>query len=190
MNRTLRPALVAMLWFSLLTGLAYPLLVTALAQGLFPVQAAGSLIRRNGEVIGSALIAQPFTSPKYFWPRPSAVGYDAAGSGGSNLGPDSRMLQQQVSARATALRLANPDAVGPIPECLVTTSASGLDPDITPGAALWQVPRVARARGLRPAAVTALVRRMSRPRFLGLLGESRVNVLRLNLALDLESSKS
>lgn len=184
MSRILRPALVATLWFSLLTGVAYPLLVTGLARTLFPWQADGSMIESHGEVIGSALIAQPFTAAGDFWPRPSAANYDAANSGASNLGPDSKTLLADVTARTTALRAANPDAPGPVPEALVTTSASGLDPDLPPSAALWQVPRVARACGLSPQTVTALVQRLTQPRTFGLLGEPRVNVLALNRALD------
>jgi K+-transporting ATPase, C subunit len=184
MTRILRPALVATLWFSLLTGVAYPLLVTGLAQALFPWQANGSLLERHGQVIGSALIAQSFTAPGDFWPRPSAVQYDAANSGGSNLGSDSRKLLADIRARTAALRAANPDAPGPVPEALVTTSASGLDPDLPPSAALWQVPRVAGARGLPPQTVTAMVNRLTQPRTFGLLGEPRVNVLALNRALD------
>lgn len=184
MLRLLRPALVAMLWFSLLTGVAYPILVTGLARALFPWQANGSLLTSHGQVIGSALIAQPFTAPGDFWPRPSAANYDAANSAASNLGPDSHKLLADVAARTAALRAANPDATGAVPEALVTTSASGLDPDLPPVAALWQVPRVARARGLQPQVVTALVNRLTQPRTFGLLGEPRVNVLALNRALD------
>lgn len=186
MTHILRPAFVALVGFSLLTGVAYPLLVTGFSQLLFPAQADGSLIQRNGQVIGSTLIAQNFTSPRYFWPRPSAAGdgYDASNSGASNLGPDSKKLLDQVTQRAQVLRRANPDASGPVPESLVTASASGLDPEIPPGAALWQVPRVAKARGLSLAAVTALVNQFTQTRTFGLLGEPRVNVLKLNLALD------
>jgi len=192
MTRILRPALVVLIVFSLLTGVAYPLLVTGLSRLLFPAQAGGSLIQRNGQVIGSGLIAQRFTSPRYFWPRPSAAGdgYDATNSGGSNLGPDGKKLLEQVTQRAQALRRANPDASGPVPEALVTASASGLDPDVPPAAALWQVPRVAKARGLSEAAVTALVNQYTQTRTFGLLGEPRVNVLKLNLALDALTSSA
>lgn len=183
----LRPALTLLLAFTALTGVAYPLAVTGLAQALFPDQAEGSLLRRDdGTVLGSALIGQPFTRPEYFWPRPSAAGggYDAANSGGANLGPSNAALVAAVRERVAALRAANPDAPGPVPVDLVTASASGLDPHVSPAAALWQVPRVAAARGLHAAEVRRLVEDATEGRALGFLGEPVVNVLRLNLALD------
>lgn len=187
MWRELRPALMALLVFTLLTGLLYPLAVTLLAQAAFPEQARGSLIVRNGRPIGSSLIGQSFDDPKYFWGRPSATGpfaYNAAASSGSNLGPTSKALHEAVRARIAALRRADPHATGPIPADLVTASASGLDPHISPAAAEFQVPRVARARGLSEDAVRGLVRRFTEGRQFGILGESRVHVLLLNVALD------
>ncbi len=183
MWRALRIVLV----FTVLTGLVYPLLITGLAAGLFPHQAGGSLVVRNGKVVGSALIAQPFTDARYFWPRPSATSpdpYNANNSSGSNLGPTSAALQKAVQDRVRALREAGAPADRPVPVDLVTASTSGLDPDISPAAALLQVPRVARARGLSEDQVRALVLKHVRGRQLGLLGEPRVNVLELNLDLD------
>ncbi len=183
----LRPALVAVLALTLVTGVVYPLAVTGLAQLFFPTQANGSLVTANGRVAGSALIGQPFDDPKYFWGRPSATApypYNAAASSGSNLGPSNPALPQAVQARIAALRAADPGNTAPIPVDLVTASASGLDPDISPAAAEYQVPRVARLRGLDPAVVRALVAQYTRGRDLGVLGEPRVNVLELNLALD------
>ncbi len=192
MNLQLRPALVSFLGLSVLTGLAYPLALTGLARFLFPRQAAGSLIRRDGRVLGSALIGQPFTDPGHFWGRPSAtvdgdgrpLPYNGANSGGSNLAPSNPDLLKAVQARLAALRAADPDATGLVPVDLVTASGSGLDPDISPAAAAFQVPRVARARGLDEARLRALVARHTAGPQLGILGEARVNVLELNLDLD------
>jgi K+-transporting ATPase ATPase C chain len=184
-----RSAVVLLLALTVLTGLAYPLALTAVAQVLFPQQAHGSLLRAaDGTVRGSALIGQPFASPRYFHPRPSAAGddgYDATSSGGSNLGPTNRQLVETVAERAAAYRQANglpPDA--PVPVDAVTASGSGLDPHISPANALLQAPRVAAARGLPVDTVRALVEQHIEPRPLGVLGEPRVNVLQLNLALD------
>jgi len=191
MNLQLRPALTSFLALSLLTGLAYPLLVTGLARLLFPRQAAGSLLRDGGLVIGSEWIGQTFTSPGEFWGRPSAT-VDADGkpqptnganSGGSNLAPSNPMLHQAVRERILALRAADPETTGLIPVDLVTASASGLDPHISPAAAACQVRRVARARGLPEASVRDLVAAHVEGPQLGVLGEPRVNVLKLNAAL-------
>ena len=187
MGAYLRPALTSLLLFTLVTGVAYPLLVTGVAQLVFPSQANGSLIVRDGTVVGSALIGQPFDDPKYFWGRPSATslfGYNAAASSGSNLSPTNPAFVSTVQGRVDALRAGDPGTRGPVPADLVTASASGLDPHISPAAALYQVSRVARERKLSPEAVHAIVERHVEGRFLGLLGEPRVNVLALNLALD------
>lgn len=186
MMSTLRPALVMLALLSALTGLAYPLLVTGAAQALFPAQANGSLIVRNGQPVGSALIGQSFTDPGNFWGRPSATApmpYNAAASGGSNLGPLNPALHEAVKGRIEALRAADPGNTQAVPIDLVTASASGLDPHISPAAARYQVARVARARGMAPEAVQALVDQHTEQPLLGVLGEARVHVLRLNLAL-------
>jgi len=182
-----RPALILFALLSALTGLAYPLLVTGLGQLVFPHQAAGSLLMRGSTPIGSALIGQSFTSPRYFWGRPSATGQMAnngGASGGSNLGPLNPALQDAVRQRIDALRHADPGNVQPVPVDLVTASASGLDPHISVAAALYQAGRVARQRGLPQSRVRTLIGQHSQGRLLGFLGEPRVNVLQLNLALD------
>jgi K+-transporting ATPase ATPase C chain len=185
----LRAALVALACLSLLTGLAYPLLVTGIAQVVFPDKANGSLIRENGKARGSSLIGQPFEDPKYFWGRLSATtpAYNGALSSGSNLGPTNADLTKNVADRVKALRDADPGNEAPVPVDLVTASGSGLDPHITPAAAEYQVERVARARRMAVKDVRRLVAAHTEGRTLGLLGEPRVNVLRLNLALDGES---
>jgi K+-transporting ATPase ATPase C chain len=183
----IRPALMILALMTLVTGVAYPLLVTGIAQAIFPAQAHGSLIVKEGKVIGSALIGQPFDDPKYFWSRPSATSAfadNAGASSGSNLSPTNPDLVKAVQGRVDALRTADPGNTAPVPADLVTASGSGLDPHISPAAALYQVPRVAKARKLTPGAVRALVERQTEGRFLGFLGEPRVNVLGLNLVLD------
>ena len=196
MLKEIRPAIVMILAMTVLTGLAYPLGMTGIAQVLFPSQANGSLIRKDDRVIGSALIGQNFEKPEYFHGRPSATTdvdpkdstktvpapYNAANSSGSNAGPTSKALIERVEGDVKALKEENPNT--PISIELVTTSASGLDPDISPGAALFQVPRVAKARGLPEDKVRELVRQNTEGRFIGLIGEPRVNVLQLNMALD------
>jgi K+-transporting ATPase ATPase C chain len=192
MSQQLRPAAVLLILLTALTGVAYPLLVTLVAQVAFPRQARGSLVTRGTDVVGSALIGQPFDDPKYFWGRPSATApfaYNAAASSGSNLGPLNPALVEAVKGRVDALRAADPGNPTAIPVDLVTSSGSGLDPHISPAAARWQVPRVARARGLDPSAVEALVARHTAPRQWGFLGEPGVNVLALNLALDATSAR-
>ena len=184
MRRQLRYAIGFVVLLTLLTGVIYPLAVTGIAQALFRHQANGSLISDNGEIIGSQLIGQPFSDPRYFWGRLSATGYDAADSSGSNYGPTNPALLEAIQARIDALKAVDPDNEEPIPVDLVTSSASGLDPDISPAAAQYQVPRVARYRGLSEEQVSALVGRFTKGRQFGILGEPRVNVLKLNLALD------
>lgn len=183
----LRPALVVFVALSAVTGLLYPLAVTGVGQGLFPKQAAGSLIEREGQIVGSALVGQNFTSPRYFWGRPSAtapMSHNAAGSSGSNQGPLNPALADAVKARIEALKTADPDNRLPIPADLVTASASGLDPHITMAAARYQAARVARERQLPLKEVQRLIEANTELRDLMVLGEPRVNVLRLNLALD------
>jgi potassium-transporting ATPase KdpC subunit len=199
MLREIRPAIILLLALTLITGLAYPLAMTAVAGVIFPRQAQGSLVEKDGKVVGSALIGQEFKDDKYFHGRPSAtvapdpndatktVGapYNAANSGGSNLGPTSKALNDRVKEDVDKLKAVNPSM--PVPVDLVTTSASGLDPDISPDAALFQVPRVAKARSLPEDKVRQLVTEHTEGRFAGLLGEPRVNVLALNVALDAAS---
>ena len=196
MAREIRPAIVILLALTLITGLVYPLAITGIAGLLFPYQAQGSLVRQGNTVVGSALIGQQFLSDRYFHGRPSATTapdpadstksvpapYNAANSGGSNLGPSNKALIDRVQGDIAALKKNNPS--DPIPPDLVTTSGSGLDPDISPDAALFQVPRVAKARNMPENRLRQLVREHTEARFLGLLGEPRVNVLALNLALD------
>jgi K+-transporting ATPase ATPase C chain len=189
MLKELKPAVLVLALMTLLTGVAYPLLVTGIAQSLFPNQANGSLIEQDGKIVGSAFIGQPFSDPKHFWGRPSATGpvpYNAAASSGSNLGPLNPALEEAVKARIDALKAADPanTNTAPIPVDLVTASASGLDPHISPAAAHWQAARIARIRGLAEADVVKLIDANTDGRQLGLLGEPRVNVLTLNLALD------
>jgi K+-transporting ATPase ATPase C chain len=187
MKTLFRPALSLFILLSLVTGLAYPLLVTGLAQLLFPREAAGSLVMKDGKAVGSTLIGQPFSDAKYFWSRPSATSpqpYNAAASGGSNLGPANPALADAVKSRIEALRAADPGNSRPVPVDLVTASASGLDPHISVAAARYQAPRVARERRLALEQVNALVDHNSESILFGILGEPRVNVLALNLALD------
>ncbi len=201
MLREIRPAILILVMLTLITGLAYPLAMTAIAGAIFPKQAQGSLIERDGKVIGSALIGQEFGSEKYFRGRPSATTapdpadstktvaapYNAANSGGSNLGPTSKALNDRIKQDVDRLKAEN--SSGPVPIDLVTTSASGLDPDISPEAALFQVPRVAKARNMPEDRVRQLVAENTSGRLVGLLGEPRVNVLALNLALDAVAHK-
>ena len=184
---SLRPAVVLFLLLTALTGFIYPLVVTGLAQLLFPQQAAGSLVMRNGRALGSRLIGQSFSAPGYFWGRPSATTpqpYNGTASTGSNLGPLNPALLDAVKPRIAALRAADPGNEAPVPVDLVTASGSGLDPEISVAAADYQAARIARARGLAPERVRALIAQHSEGRLLGVLGEPRVNVLELNLALD------
>jgi potassium-transporting ATPase KdpC subunit len=201
MLREIRPAILVLLLLTLITGLAYPLAMTGVAGAIFPKQAQGSLIEKDGKVIGSALIGQEFKSDSYFHGRPSATTapdpadssktvaapYNAANSGASNLGPTSKALNDRVKEDVEKLKAENPTS--PVPVDLVTTSASGLDPDISPDAALFQVPRVAKARNMPEARVRDLVAQNTQGRLFGLLGEPRVNVLALNLALDAAAPK-
>ena len=184
MKKNLITAVLMTIATTILLGVIYPLVITALAQLLFKDKANGQIITRNGEAIGSRIIAQPFTAAKYFHPRPSAAGngYDAANSGGTNLGPTNKKLVDAVKTAVDAARKENPGE--PVPPDLVTTSASGLDPDLSPEAAMFQVPRVARARGISESDLRQLVAEHIEARQLGFLGEPRVNVLMLNLALD------
>jgi len=182
-----RPALVMLILMTAITGAIYPIVVTGLAQVIFPTQANGSLIEQGGKAVGSALIGQPFGDPKHFWSRPSATSpypNNASSSSGSNQGPLNPALTDAVAGRVKALRDADPDNKAPVPVDLVTASASGLDPHISPAAADYQVARVVKARGLDVAKVKALVAEHTEDRQLGFLGEPRVNVLKLNLALD------
>ena len=176
-----------------LTGLAYPLAMTGAAHMLFPYRANGSLVTdAHGTVVGSELIGQAFTRPEYVWPRPSAAGasgYDATASSGANLGPTSQKLRDRITADIARLTETNPEARGPIPSDLVTASASGLDPHLSPAAALWQAPRIARARNVGPERVSALIEANIEARTFGILGEPRVNVLMVNLALDRQFGK-
>lgn len=187
MLKELKPALLMLALLTVLTGGVYPLLVTGIAQVFFPHQANSSLIEQDGKVVGSKLIGQAFSDPKYFWGRPSATGpvpYNAGASSGSNLGPLNPALEEAIKTRIDALKASDPANTAPIPVDLVTASGSGLDPQISPAAALWQAPRIARLRGLSAAEVMQLIDAHTEGRQLGLLGEPRVNVLALNLALD------
>ncbi|MGE7137765.1 potassium-transporting ATPase subunit KdpC [Luteibacter sp. NPDC031894] len=187
MGKLIRQALFLFIGMTVLTGVLYPLAATGLAQFVFPKQANGSIVERDGKAIGSSLIGQSFTEPRYFWGRPSATApnaNNAASSSGSNQGPTNPALADAAKGRLATLRSADPGNDAPVPVELVTASASGLDPDISPAAARYQVARVARARGMDPAVVEALVDAHMQGRQLGILGEPRVNVLALNLALD------
>jgi len=187
MRSLIRPAVVLFLILTVITGVVYPLVVTGLAQAVFPVQAAGSLIHEDGKTVGSRLIGQSFSDPKYFWSRPSATTpqpYNGLASNGSNLGPLNSALTDAIQARIAALHAADPGNSAPVPVDLVTTSASGLDPEISVAAADYQAARVARVRGLQRQVVQRLIRAHTRGRLLGVLGDPRVNVLELNLALD------
>jgi K+-transporting ATPase ATPase C chain len=182
----LKIAVLSVLWFTVFTGFLYPAVMTPLCQVIFPFQSNGSVILRDGKPAGSSLIGQPFDDPKYFWSRLSATSpvYNASNSSGSNLGPTNPALVAEVKGRLDALRAADPGNSGPVPVDLVTSSASGLDPHISPAAAKYQLSRVARVRGLPESTVQSLVETHTQGRFLGLLGEPVVNVLELNLALD------
>jgi K+-transporting ATPase ATPase C chain len=187
MSSLFRPAIILFLALTLITGVAYPLVVTGVAQALFPTQAAGSILTRNGAPAGSTLIGQAFSDPKHFWSRPSATSpqpYNGLASGASNLGPLNPALTDGIKSRIDALHAVDPTNKTAIPVDLVTASASGLDPDISLAAAYYQAPRIARERGLSRQAVETLIAAHARDRWLGILGEPRVNVLELNLALD------
>lgn len=192
-KQTMRPAIVLFVFLSLVTGVAYPLAITALGQWLLPNQVNGSLIEKDGKLVGSSLIGQNFTEPQYFWGRPSATGpypNNAAASSGSNQGPLNPALAEAVKARVSALRAADSDNKLAIPVDLVTASASGLDPHISPAAAAYQTSRVAKARGINVAIVQALISDNTEGRQWGILGEPRVNVLSLNIALDKNTANS
>jgi potassium-transporting ATPase KdpC subunit len=192
MKTLIRPAVSLFVVLTLVTGVAYPLLVTGAAKMAFPEQAAGSLVVKDGKTVGSLLIGQSFSDPKYFWGRPSATGsmaHNASGSSGSNQGPLNPALVDAVKGRVEALRAADPGNAAPVPVDLVTASASGLDPHLSVAGALYQAARVARVRGIAPEAVRAMVERHTEGRLLGILGEPRVNVLALNLALDQTSGR-
>ena len=187
MKSLLRPAITLFVVLSVITGIAYPLAITGIAKGLFPTSAAGSLVEKDGKPVGSLLIGQNFTGAQYFWGRPSATGpypNNAAASGGSNLGPLNPALADAVKSRIAALKAADPANTKPVPIDLVTASASGLDPHISPAAAEYQVERIAKTRNIDPAQVRKLVAEHTEGRQLWMLGEARVNVLALNLALD------
>jgi K+-transporting ATPase ATPase C chain len=192
MLKEIRPAVVSFLLLTLLTGIVYPLLVTGISQVTMPDKANGSLIMKDGKPVGSSLIGQSFSDPKYFWSRPSATGpmpNNASSSGGSNLGPTNPALMDAIKGRVQALRDADPGNTQPVPVDLVTASASGLDPHISPAAAEYQLARVARLRILTPEAVRKMVAEHTEGRQFGILGEPRVNVLELNLALDTANAK-
>ena len=182
----IKPALLSFLVLTIITGIIYPLFITGIAQALFPSQANGSLIYRNGKVVGSSLIGQPFDDPKYFWGRISATSpqYNASSSSGSNIGPTNPALIDEINGRIKALKAADPQNSNLIPVDLVTSSASGLDPHISLAAAHYQIARIARLRGLSEDTVKAIVKQHTYSRLLGLIGEPVVNVLELNLALD------
>ena len=184
MKQQLRPAITLLALLTIITGVIYPLTVTGIAQVIFPHQADGSLIVVDGKAYGSELIGQQFDGPKYFWGRPSAAGYNAAASSGSNLGPMNPSLEEVVQTRIDALKAVDPNNPLPIPVDLVTASASGLDPHISVAAALYQASRVAAARGLSEAEITSLIEKFTEGRQFGIFGEPRVNVLMLNLSLD------
>jgi K+-transporting ATPase ATPase C chain len=193
MRTQLRPALISLVALTLITGVLYPLVITGLAQMLFPRQANGSLILIDGQPVGSSLIGQPFDAPEYFWGRPSATSpfsYNAAASSGSNLGPTNDALIKAVQARIAALKAADPDNPLPLPVDLVTASGSGLDPHISPAAAEYQVRRIAQVRGLDEMVVRRLVAQHTEGRQFGVLGEPRVNVLTLNLALNANENET
>jgi K+-transporting ATPase ATPase C chain len=191
MQSMIRPAVSLFVVLTVVTGVVYPLAVTGVAKAAFPHQAAGSLIVKDGKTVGSSLIGQNFTDPKYFWGRPSAttpMANNGQGSGGSNLGPLNPALTDGIKGRVDALRAADPGNTAPVPVDLVTTSASGLDPEISVAAALYQAPRIARVRGIAPEVVQGVIARHTEGRLFGLLGEPRVNVLEMNLELQYSSA--